>query len=254
MKNSLINVNQRRDFIFNLLLKHKYVEVKDIAAKCKVSELTIRRDLEFFEHKSLIERYYGGARLIEDSSADQKSHQLNITKEAIAKTAAKYIDSGDTIFINTSSTALLVIKYLNTKQVTIITNSTKALTMNNNPNATIILSGGEVYPKKDSMVGDFALNNLTKIHVSKSILGCSALSLNEGLTTSIHSEVSLNQTMLKNTKGLRIIALDSSKINKVASYVTASLSDIDMIITDKKANHEDIEKIKQKYLIKVILV
>lgn len=254
MKNSLINVNQRRDFIFSILLKNKYVEVKDLATQCKVSELTIRRDLEFFERKSLIERYYGGARIIEDTSDDQKSHQLNMTKEAIAKIAAEYIDSGDTIFINTSSTALLVIKYLNKKQVTIITNSVKALAMNNNPNVTIILSGGEVYQKKDSMVGDFALNNLTKIHVSKSILGCSALSLNEGLTTSIHSEVSLNQTMLKNTKGLRIIVLDSSKINKVASYVTASLNDIDIIITDKKASLEDIEKIKKKYFIKVILV
>lgn len=254
MKNSLINVNQRRDYIFSMLLKHKQVEVKDLAFKCQVSELTIRRDLEFFEQKSLIERFYGGAKLIEKTDKDQKSHQLTLTKEAIAKVAADLVDSGDTIFINTSSTALLVIKYLNKKQVTIITNSVKALLMNNNPNVTIILSGGEVYQKKDSMVGDFALNNLTKIHVSKSILGCSALSLNEGLTTSIHSEVSLNQTMLNNTKGLRIIVLDSSKINKVASYVTASLTDVDIIITDKKANPEEIEKIQKKYLIKVILV
>ena len=64
MRRSDDDVNERRDKIFSKLLEHGEINVSDISEQLGVSQLTIRRDLEFFENKRLIERFYGGAKLV----------------------------------------------------------------------------------------------------------------------------------------------------------------------------------------------
>ena len=60
---------------------------------------------------------------------------------------------GDTIFLNSSSTALLLLKYLKGKRVTVITNNGNALHMETDPLIELVLTGGEVNQYKKSMVG-----------------------------------------------------------------------------------------------------
>lgn len=238
MKSSQKEINDRRDKIFSEMLKNGEVIVTDLASQLGVSELTIRRDLLFFEQKKYIERFYGGARLLNKHDEQNPSQKLNRIKHDIAKKAASLIHSGDTIFINTSSTALLTLRYLENKEVTVITNNAKAVFVKSSPNVFIILSGGELRNPKESMVGDFAIQSLNMVTVSKAILGCSGLSLDQGITTSIHSEVTINQIMLKNCKGPRIIVADHTKLGNAASFISGSIHDVDVLITDNKIDSD----------------
>ena len=245
MKKTKTIVEARRDRIFTLLQEAESVKVDELAAELQVSPLTIRRDLDFFEQKLLIERFYGGAMLLNKKVTSQgTSMSYSLNKHAIAKKAAEFIENGDTIFMNTSSTALLILKYLTDKRVMVITNNGKAIFTDKDPNISIVLSGGELREPKESMVGEFAINNLSKVTASKSFLGCTGITAETGITTAVLQEVAINELMLSRCTGARIIMADCSKIGHDHSFVSGSIDKVTYLITDTMADPAAIENIK----------
>lgn len=92
------------------------------------------------------------------------------------------------------------------------------------------------------------------VNVSKAILGCSGLSYEQGITTSVHSEVSINQLMLENCSRPRIIVADQSKLGHSASFVSGSIHDVDVLVTNHASEAEALEKFKEQTEMKILLV
>lgn len=231
MKASRSIVNSRREKILEAVRSNGDVAVSALAEQLCVSPLTIRRDLQYLEDHKLLERFYGGAR----TSAGQEEESRNrktIRKEKIAKYAAGLVEDGDSIFINTSSTALAMVKYITSRNVTIITNNANIINEQNPSLATLVLLGGELRYKKGTMVGDFALNNLNHVTAKKSFVGCGGLCPDTGMTTELLNEVHINQLMIERVTGASYILADSSKFGNRCSYVSCPPELIENIITD----------------------
>ena len=180
MKNKKGVIYKRKQEILRELHENKKVLVDDLAKALHVSPITIRRDLDEFQAEGIVERFYGGASLVEgalaeDPSEQDSSDQNQSCKESIAREAAALVTEGDTIFLNSSSTALLLLKYLKGKRVTVITNNGNALHMETDPLIELVLTGGEVNQYKKSMVGDFALQMLRKLRADKCFIGVSGI-------------------------------------------------------------------------------
>lgn len=246
MKTSKVIVDERRNQIMRIIQKEGKVFVEQLAADLQVSVLTIRRDLQYWETLGAIERFHGGAKLIQhflENNYDQTSNEPY--KHAIAKYAAQLVEDNDTIFINTSSTALLILKYIKNKRVTVITNNGKAILIDHDPLVSIYLTGGELRIPKESMVGDFAMNNLSRVTATKAFLGCSGFSIRSGMTTAILQEVAINETMIKRcSKGIYVLA-DHTKIGNDHSFVSGDLNAFHYLITDTLANEEELYLIKE---------
>ena len=117
MKSSRADIEKRRDRVLKISEYRTNVTVDELAKKLETSAITIRRDLEYFEKKKLIERYHGGASISKvNFTTNIFSSSLTINKHAIAKAAARFVEDGDTVFINTSSTALLMTEYIKAKK------------------------------------------------------------------------------------------------------------------------------------------
>lgn len=245
MKTSKDLVNKRRDLIMKEIQIKKTVDVDELAEKFSVSKITVRRDLQYWEDQGAVEKYYGGARLIQNFVENDKDNN-EAYKHAIAKYAATFVEDGDTIFINTSSTALLIIKYIIGKRVTVITNNGKAIFTDHDPNVQIILTGGELRIPKTSMVGDFALNNLNKVKANKSFLGCSGFDVKAGMSTAILQEVSINEIMISRCAGEVFILADATKINYVHQFIVADPSNFNYLITDTRCTDEQIDQFTEK--------
>lgn len=234
-------INERRNQILQHLINEKTLSVEQLSALLRVSIPTIRRDLLVLEEENQIIRYHGGAKIMDESIycpyVPYKSQ-----KEAIAYEACKYIEDGDTIFINTSSTALLILKFLKNKQVTVITNNIKAAFIERDPSISIILTGGEVRIPKETLVGEAALQNIQNIRAHKCFLGCSGI--NKNLNTSVLQEAAINDKMQKHTLGDIFILADASKIGRHHSFVSSDLSKITYLITDTQADKEYINYFK----------
>lgn len=239
-------VQQRRNDIMMLIQKLGHITVKQLMNDFNVSEITIRRDLQYWEDKGAIIRYHGGAKIIQHMVHHDNSNFTNGRyKHAIAKLAASYVEENDTIFINTSSTALLMPQYIMNKRCTIITNNAKMVLVKHSPLINIVLTGGELRYPKEAMVGDFALNNLSKVRANKCFLGCSGISSESGVTTAIFSETSINETMIQNTLGSVFILCDYTKVGQTHNYISANIHQIHHLITDINASEEELTRIQE---------
>jgi len=254
MRNSKASIDKRREHILKIIEYRTNVTVEELATQLKTSAITIRRDFDYFEEKGLIERHRGGASLNKTNfTTNIFSSSLTLNKHAIAKAAARFVEDGDTIFINTSSTALLMLEYITAKQVTIVTNNGKAIFCETKDNLFVVLTGGELRMPKESLVGDFAINNINRVKAVKSFLGCSGISTEGGFTTAVLQEVAINEMMLKNTTGLKFVLADKNKVGRVNSFLSGSISELDYLITDIFAPDLEVKSLRANGL-KVIQV
>lgn len=239
-------VDERRKKIMQEIQVNGSVKVVDLVAKFKVTPLTIRRDLQYWEDLGAIIRYYGGAKLVQSFVVDDELNNEPY-KHAIAKFAASLVEDGDTIFINTSSTALIILDYLIGKTVNVVTNNGKAIFKEHDPNVRIILTGGELRTPKESMVGEFALYNVSRVRANKCFIGCSGFDYNKGMTTAILPEVSINEAMIEHSDKAFILA-DSTKINNVHQFYVAPVKAFDCLITDVRCEDTELMKFDQNII------
>ena len=248
MRNSDANVKLRRQNIINYLKKMGRVSIKDISREFDISEITVRRDLDMIETLDLVERSRGTVCLSQKAFHDtplfdEKSSKYTIEKDKIAREAATHIQEGDVVFVNSGTTVLYLPKYIRVPNVKIVTNNACMATAEGQQNIELFITGGERYPKTQSLVGDICISSLLRIKATKCILSVNGISAESGITSSYYMETSVNVTMLSQCTGERIVIADSSKLGKSYSFISADLSMIDNLITDDKADIEELNKI-----------
>lgn len=241
MKKDRACVENRRSRILELMEKNPRVRVDELAEALEVSLITIRRDLQYLEDKKLLVRTHGGA-IASGSPADE----VSLYRRLIAEFAAKFVSDNDTLFINTSSNALKILEYITCSNVTVITNNGKAIHCEHSPEVNVVLTGGELRYPKEAMVGDFALRNLQTIYAKKAFIGCSGISGENGMTTEIFNEVSINEMMAGHTTQDVYVLADHTKIGKNSSFVSCPIEKIKYLITDEKASSEALDLIREK--------
>ncbi|MEG1806462.1 MAG: DeoR/GlpR family DNA-binding transcription regulator, partial [Clostridia bacterium] len=195
-------------------------------------------------------RFHGGASLkpqVSDESPKFKSKEsMNYSQKVqIAKVVASLINDNDTVFINAGTTTFEVIRELSKKPIKIITNSVPAPSLFENSPSRLISTGGEFNAKNQSFTGDLATSIVNKIYASACVLGVNGFSSTDGITTADYLETMINELFLKRCKGLKIVAADGSKIGKTFCFTSASLSYIDILVTDSSANRDELAKFKE---------
>lgn len=259
MKSSKGVVYKRQQYILSRLKEKRTVRVEELARELQVSSVTIRRDLQEFEVQGLVSRFHGGASLRDgalkdDPSLVEEGTVLHLAeKSAIARHAASLVEEGDTIFMNSSSTCLMMLEYIKNKHVVVVTNNGKAVMVPRNPGVELILTGGEVYERKISMVGEVASKTLSRMTASKCFIGVGGISAQHGLTTSTLQETAINELMIKRCSGGCYVLADSSKLGRENNFFSAPIDWISALITDTAASPSEVEQIR-KLDVDVILV
>lgn len=231
----------RRSAILQQVREDSTVNVSQLSKQFGVSEVTIRKDLKILKERKLLVRIHGGAIMSVRANKDE-SEERNINfkslvnsreKQAIGRAAAAHINDGDTILIDSGTTALEVAKNLDAFQdLTIITNSVTAMTEAlKYKRFKVILLGGTVRESSNSTVGPLAESNLKLFYCDKLFLGVDSFSVDNGLSTPSVEEASTNQVMISRAREV-IAVFDSSKVNKRALAFISSVDKINTVITD----------------------
>ena len=121
-------LEERRKDILNWVLEHGRVSVSELSGRYSVSEVTIRNDLQALENQELLMRTHGGAIAIAPEYADinlnKRLDSQVEEKSRIGITAASRISAGETIFLDSSTTALAIARNIkNIPDLTVVTNS-----------------------------------------------------------------------------------------------------------------------------------
>jgi DeoR/GlpR family transcriptional regulator of sugar metabolism len=245
MKGSRLGIGIRREKILQVLKLRGFALVNDIASEVNVSRLTAQKDLNFMEKAGFVECLNNGAIFLKDEEGNTLTSILMQHRNAIAMRAAQYVERKDIIFINAGSTALLMLPYIRAKFVTVVTNNTKVLGIVHRNDMTVIMTGGEVYPSENMLVGDLALNSVGHITASKCFLGCSGIAFKKGITTSILREAAVNELMLTRTFGERFILADRTQVGKISSFACGTCDQASCLITDETAPEEEVTNLRQ---------
>ncbi|MCW3090519.1 MAG: Alkaline phosphatase [Ferruginibacter sp.] len=241
--------NQRREKIYELVQEDGSAKVIDLARIFKVTEVTIRQDLEKLEKDGLVIKEHGGAFLknIKDQvQAITLGHRENTDKkELIARKCMEFIESGDSIILDSGSTTTEIAKNLKGfKNLTVITNALNiALLLGAEPGIDLIVTGGEFKPPTLSLTGQKAADFFKGINVQKLFLATAGISLKAGLTYPSISDLVVKRAMIEAADTTYLVA-DSTKIGKSAFASLGALSLIDYIITDNgiEEKHKEIFK------------
>lgn len=229
--------NQRREKILDLLKEDGSAKVVDLSRLFKVTEVTIRQDLEKLESEGLIIKEHGGAFLknVEDQVRSfSLVHQENLDKkEVIAQKCLEFIESGDTIILDSGSTTTEIAKKLKgLKNLTVITNALNiALMLGTESGIEVIMTGGEFKPPTLSLTGQKAADFFKGLNVQKLFLATAGISLKSGLTYPSISDLVVKKAMIDAAEVTYLVA-DSTKIGKSALASLGALGLIDYIITD----------------------
>lgn len=259
MKNCKINIQERQQNILDYLRINMVADVNQLAERFQVTPTTIRRDLNILTELNYVERYFGGVRYhaaaeSEEVRPTEIADEKESIRRAIASAAAELVEDGETIFMNSSVTASLVLEYLGDKMVTVITNNGRALYMNKTPRTQLILTGGEVYGKKQSLVGEFANDALAKTTATKCILGVSGISVEGGITSRVLQETTINQVMLKRCIGQKIVVAEGSKIGINHSFYSGKIKDITHLITDSTASPTYLQELRDRGIHVIVII
>lgn len=237
-------VDGRRSEIMAFLRERREVSVTELTDHFQTSAMTIRRDLRFLEDRMLVERFYGGVRSLESEKPLTREEEIIIYRDLIACAAAKLINENDTVFINGSSTALGLIRYLGEKHIHIVTNNAKCVNMPRSENTRVVLTGGQIYNNSGILVGDHAMRNLLSEHADKAFCGFAGISGNGEVACDIPTEIGINELMASHCKELYIM-VDYTKVGKTSNYASCSLEKQGTLITDEKADPEVIRKLRE---------
>ena len=231
----------RRSAILQRLREDSTVTVSQLKEEFGVSEVTIRKDLRILQDRKLLIRVHGGA-LMESNTNQTEPDEHNFSfkqmvnsreKQAIGKAAAALIKDGDTILIDSGTTALEVVRNLHSfSNLTIVTTSVNAmLEAVKYRRFKVMLLGGLMREASLSVVGPLAESNLKLFYCDKLFLGVDSFSVEAGLSTPNVEEASTNQVMI--SRAAEVIAVfDSSKVNKRALAFIASVDKLNKIVTD----------------------
>lgn len=234
---------ERRNAILTKLSMEGKVVVSDLSKEFDVTEETIRRDLEKLDNDGLAKKTYGGAVKVENFNTDLPFHirkQSNVeSKQKIATIIADMIKDGDYLMLDASTTALNVVKaILNLKRITIITNSIEILLeLCNKPDWTVISTGGTLKEGGLSLVGYGAEKMVEGYHVDLAICSCKGIDVENGVTDSNERDSEIKKAFFASATK-KVLAVDSSKFNKVSFVKVCGLSDVDTIVTDLNPGDE----------------
>ena len=240
----------RREKILKLISEKGKVYVHELSALFKVSEVTIRNDLDQLEKKNHLIRARGGALKIEgqvslDFNLSEK-HKLHYTEKAsIGKKAASLIGDSETIILDSGTTTAEIAKNLaNLNNISVITNAINIVNILTRFQAiNVIIPGGYLRKNSLSLVGPLAEKNFKNLYVDKVFIGVDGFDPNIGAFTPNIEEAYLNEIMIGIAKEVILVA-DSSKFNRKSLAFICPVSIINTIVTDEGLSQSDRKKLE----------
>jgi DeoR/GlpR family transcriptional regulator of sugar metabolism len=234
---------ERRQEILKQVSQSGRVSVGDLSRRFRVSEVTIRTDLQALVERNLVVRTHGGAVVATAAGAiplvpslASRLLEQPAEKERIGEAAAAMVENGDAIILDSSSTCLAIAQRLkNHRDLTVVTNSLAiAQEMLDGPGVTVVMPGGTLRRETASLVGPDGVDFLRKYNIRKGFFGAHGLTLAEGLTDVSAPEAEVKRPLVALCRH-RIAVLDATKWGRVGLASFASITDFQIVITDTQA-------------------
>lgn len=234
---------ERQREILNHLEKRLYMSVEELAKAVYASEPTIRRDLIRMEREGLIQRKRGGASFISQEKIKLpfgfRSHANIDRKNYLANLAAAYVEEGDCIFMDGSSTCYCLARHLaDYSHLRVLTNGIPALQlMGSYGNILADCVCGTYHTDRACIYGHEACEYIAKHHARTCFISCCGVDIRQGVMEYLPEDAALKRAFHEHSERTILLA-DSSKMNQRSYYGVIPLKELSAIVTDQPLTDE----------------
>jgi len=240
---------ERHQQILALVAERGVMSIAELTERLAVSHMTIRRDVQKLEEQGAVISVSGGVRTAE-RLASEPSHLAKTTmfsseKMAIGQCAARHIPRGSCIYLDAGTTTLaLARELLKRDDLLIVTNDfVIARLLMEGSDCRLIHIGGSVCRENRSSVGEAAARMLRTLAIDIAFISASCWGP-RGLYTPDEHKVPVKQAAC-DVSNKRILLSDSSKYNKIATWLALPLTRFDQLITDTALSKAGREVLQQ---------
>ena len=228
---------ERQAYILHQVNLHNKVLSNSLSTEMKVSEDTIRRDLQELSETGKLIKVHGGAL----SQSFDKLNQTNGSgrvyaqsdKQIIAAKAVSLIRNG--MFVLTGGgTTIIELAHSLPKDLnaTFISGSIPAVVeYMKHPNIDVIVLGDKLSKTSKITIGADALSRIKSIRADICFLGINAISLQNGITDNDWDVVQLKQQMMASSNKVVCLTI-SEKLNTTQPIHVCPAANIDILITE----------------------
>lgn len=230
---------ERRAAIMDMLERTSSVQVSDIAETFGVSSVTARADLDALASAGKLRRTHGGAvslhKKLTVSVQDQRINVNVEAKQAIARTAIGLVRDGDTVFVDSGTTALEFVRMLDMRSsITVITaDITIADFIDESlPGVTVIMLGGELRQGHRYLFGPLTMAALGALHADLAVICPGAFVANRGFMTDFPQMAEIKTAAIQ-VASRSAVLMDASKLSARGTYCFAPINAVDYIVVDR---------------------
>ncbi|WP_445146483.1 transcriptional repressor AgaR [Dyella sp. Tek66A03] len=253
-------VEERRRRIVERVEQQGRATVEELVSLFDISAVTIRADLEALDRIGAISRSHGGALPAGPAQLDTplniKETRHHAQKRRIGQAAARLIQDGDTIILDSGSTTVEIARQIRQQKwtsLTVITNALNiAMELSGLPAVRVMMLGGLLRQTSYSLAGPDAEQTLLRLSADRLFLGVDGLDPEVGVTTPDPLEASLNALMIRVSRQT-VAVLDASKFGQRSLSVIAPVSSLGLVISDTAAPAEYIQALEAQG-VKTLLV
>ncbi|MFB8148137.1 DeoR/GlpR family DNA-binding transcription regulator [Microbacterium sp. NPDC056003] len=240
---------ERQEQIERLLQTDGRVSVVELAGLFDVTTETVRRDLDQLEAAGALRRVHGGAVSSDrgstaESPLSERQQRHGVAKAAIGRRAAAvlgerflgsvYFDAGTT----TAAVASQLVPRLSSDQIEVVTHALSlADILSAAPGAGLTLVGGRVRGVTGAAVGADTVRAIEGMRPDVAFVGVNGVSASFGLSTPDPEEAAVKRAIVRSARRVIVVA-DAEKLGPELLVGFASLSDIDVLVTDAQPDAE----------------
>ena len=237
---------ERRQLIVELVEQQGRATVEELAERFEISPVTIRADLEALARNAVIVRAHGGALPAHavDTQLSIREPRRHTQKRHIGLAAAKLVEDGETIILDSGSTTMEIARALRQRkwnELTVITNGLHiALELSAISAIRVVMLGGLLRPNSRSLVGPGAEQMLAQLSADRLFLGVDGIDPKVGMTTPDPQEAALNALMIRMSREV-VGVFGSNKFGLRSLSVIAPLSALNIAITERTMDVEHVQ-------------
>ncbi len=240
------SLSERESQILSIISDAPGTQVSELAALLKVSQVTVRSDLNNLADKGYLLRTHGGALPAFHPQILERQQSQRETKEVLARYAASRIADGASVMIEAGTTTALIARFLiGRRDIKIVTNNMLLLPFARlNPGLNLSLIGGEFRPATESVVGPVASVALETFHVQTAFLGTDGFSVEHGFTTHLVEGAQIVRTMARRAERTVVVA-DSTKYGRTGFAHVLDIQEVSELICDPGLPRAAIEELQE---------
>lgn len=227
-------MGKRDSLILEALGETGRMDVAELAERVGVSQVTLRKDLDSLESRSLVRREHGQALLFSPNDVAGRLALGYDVKLRIARAACEMVRDGDTVMVENGSCCALLARELfqARKDVCMVTNSAFiANYVRELPGAKVVLLGGEYQLESQVTVGPMILDFAREFHVRLLFVGTDGWDERGGFTNSDHLRARAVRDMAASAQ-TTVVLTDSGKFSTQGVVSLGLAPGATVVVTD----------------------